>query len=39
MIKRSAQAIINEANGLKAIVNEFNDLLSTQENLEMTLNC
>src|SRR5690606_16547344 len=32
-----AQSIINEANSLKEIVNEFNDLVSTQENLEMTL--
>ncbi|MCP1143773.1 peptide chain release factor 2 [Lysinibacillus endophyticus] len=32
-----AQTVINEANGLKAIVNEFNELVATQENLEMTL--
>jgi len=35
--QQGAQTIINEANGIKAIVNEYNDLLSTQENLEMTL--
>ena len=35
--QEAAQKVINEANGLKAVVNEFNDLLSTQENLEMTL--
>ncbi|WP_410798868.1 peptide chain release factor 2 [Lysinibacillus telephonicus] len=35
--QNAAQTVINEANGLKAIVNEFNDLVTTQENLEMTL--
>ncbi len=35
--QQAAQTVINEANGIKAIVNEYNDLLSTQENLEMTL--
>ncbi|MGM9944641.1 MAG: peptide chain release factor 2 [Lysinibacillus sp.] len=35
--QQGAQTIINEANGIKAIVNEYSDLLSTQENLEMTL--
>ncbi len=35
--QQGAQTIINEANGIKAIVNAYNDLLSTQENLEMTL--
>lgn len=35
--QQGAQTVINEANGIKAIVNEYNDLLSTQENLEMTL--
>ncbi|MEK4228451.1 peptide chain release factor 2 [Solibacillus sp. FSL H8-0538] len=35
--QQGAQVVINEANGIKAIVNEYNDLLSTQENLEMTL--
>ena len=35
--QEKAQVVINEANGLKAVVNEFNELLSTQENLEMTL--
>ncbi len=35
--QEAAQKVINEANGLKAVVNEFNDLVSTQENLEMTL--
>lgn len=35
--QQGAQTIINEANGIKAVVNEYNDLLSTQENLEMTL--
>lgn len=35
--QQGAQTIINEANGIKAIVNEYNDLVSTQENLEMTL--
>ena len=35
--QQAAQTIINEGNALKAIVNEYNDLLDTQENLEMTL--
>ena len=35
--QQGAQIIINEANGIKAIVNEYNDLLDTQENLEMTV--
>ena len=35
--QQGAQTVINEANGIKAVVNEYNDLLSTQENLEMTL--
>jgi len=35
--QQGAQTVINEANGIKAIVNDYNDLLSTQENLEMTL--
>ncbi len=35
--QEAAQKVINEANGLKAVVNEFNDLVSTQENLEMTV--
>ncbi|WP_144264300.1 peptide chain release factor 2 [Edaphobacillus lindanitolerans] len=32
-----AQKVISEANGLKDIVNEYNRLAETQENLEMTL--
>ncbi len=35
--QQGAQTIINEANGIKAIVNEYKDLLATQENLEMTV--
>ena len=35
--QQGAQTVINEANGIKAIVNEYSDLVSTQENLEMTL--
>lgn len=35
--QEAAQTVINESNGLKAIVNEFNELVTTQENLEMTL--
>lgn len=35
--QQAAQVIINEANGIKAIVNEYTDLISTHENLEMTL--
>lgn len=34
---QAAQKIINELNALKAIVEQYNDLVSTQENLEMTL--
>ncbi|KAB7706498.1 peptide chain release factor 2 [Bacillus aerolatus] len=34
--QQAAQVVINEANGLKEIVNEYNDLLETQENLELT---
>lgn len=35
--QQGAQVIINESNGIKAVVNEFYDLNSTQENLEMML--
>ncbi|WP_332650974.1 peptide chain release factor 2 [Lysinibacillus sp. 54212] len=35
--QQAAQVVINEANGIKAIVNDYNDLVSTHENLEMTL--
>lgn len=35
--QQAAQGVINEANGIKAIVNEYNELVSTHENLEMTL--
>ncbi|ATP42353.1 peptide chain release factor 2 [Solibacillus sp. R5-41] len=35
--QQGAQVIINEGNGIKAVVNEFYDLNSTQENLEMML--
>ncbi|TQR15749.1 peptide chain release factor 2 [Psychrobacillus lasiicapitis] len=34
---QAAQKIINEMNALKAIVEQYTDLVSTQENLEMTL--
>ncbi|MFF2752202.1 peptide chain release factor 2 [Psychrobacillus sp. NPDC058041] len=34
---QGAQKVINELNGLKGIVEQYNDLVSTQENLEMTL--
>ncbi|WP_155815487.1 peptide chain release factor 2 [Bacillus methanolicus] len=34
--QQKAQAIINEANGLKDLVNEFNDMNETLENLELT---
>ncbi|MFJ5769165.1 peptide chain release factor 2 [Psychrobacillus sp. NPDC093180] len=34
---QAAQKIINEMNALKAIVEQYNELVSTQENLEMTL--
>lgn len=33
----AAQKVINELNGLKGIVEQYNDLVSTHENLEMTL--
>jgi peptide chain release factor 2 len=33
---QKAQAIINEANGLKDLVNEYKDLSDTQENLDLT---
>ncbi|MGE7695973.1 peptide chain release factor 2 [Lysinibacillus sp. NPDC094177] len=35
--QQGAQVIINESNGLKAIVNEYKDLVETHENLDMTL--
>ena len=35
--QNGAQTVINEANGLKAIVNEYQDLVDTHENLDMTL--
>jgi len=35
--QQDAQVIINEGNGLKAIVNEYKDLVETHENLDMTL--
>jgi len=35
--QQGAQVIINEGNGLKAIVNEYKDLEETHENLDMTL--
>lgn len=35
--QQGAQVIINESNGIKTVVNEFYDLNSTQENLEMML--
>ncbi|MEI4769635.1 peptide chain release factor 2 [Psychrobacillus sp. FJAT-51614] len=34
---QGAQKVINEMNGLKGIVDQYKDLVSTQENLEMTL--
>lgn len=34
--QQAAQTVINEANGLKEIVNEYKELLETQENLELT---
>ncbi|HZG73930.1 MAG TPA: peptide chain release factor 2 [Chondromyces sp.] len=34
--QQKAQAVINESNGLKELVNEYNDLVETQENLELT---
>lgn len=35
--QQGAQVVINEGNGLKAIVNEYKDLEETHENLDMTL--
>ena len=35
--QNAAQAVISEGNALKEIVNSFNELMETQENLEMTL--
>ncbi len=35
--QQGAQVIINEGNGLKAIVNEYKELVDTHENLDMTL--
>lgn len=35
--QNGAQTVINEANALKAVVNEYNDLVDTHENLDMTL--
>nr|WP_155483384.1 MULTISPECIES: peptide chain release factor 2 [Lysinibacillus] len=35
--QQGAQVIINEGNGLKAIVNEYKDLVEVHENLDMTL--
>lgn len=34
--QQAAQTVINEANGLKEVVNEYKELLETQENLELT---
>ncbi|MFK2825490.1 peptide chain release factor 2 [Bacillus sp. B190/17] len=34
--QQAAQTVINEANGLKEIVNEYKELLEIQENLELT---
>ncbi|WP_156994540.1 peptide chain release factor 2 [Bacillus thermotolerans] len=34
--QQAAQAVINESNALKEIVNEYKDLVETQENLELT---
>lgn len=34
--QQSAQTVINESNALKELVNEYKDLVETQENLEMT---
>ncbi len=34
--QQGAQAVINESNALKELVNEYKDLVETQENLEMT---
>ncbi len=35
--QQSAQGVINEANGLKELVNEYRDMQEMQENLEVTL--
>ncbi|MFJ5791966.1 MULTISPECIES: peptide chain release factor 2 [unclassified Lysinibacillus] len=35
--QQGAQVVINEGNGLKAIVNEYKELVDTHENLDMTL--
>ncbi|MGM0843814.1 MAG: peptide chain release factor 2 [Bacillota bacterium] len=35
--QQSAQGVINEANGLKELVNEFKEMQEMQENLELTL--
>lgn len=35
--QNAAQVVISEANALKEIVNEFTEMVETQENLEMTL--
>lgn len=35
--QQSAQGVINEANGLKELVNEYRDMEEMQENLEVTL--
>ncbi len=35
--QQSAQVVINEGNALKAIANEYKDLVETHENLDMTL--
>ncbi|HLU21675.1 MAG TPA: peptide chain release factor 2 [Bacillaceae bacterium] len=35
--QQAAQSIINEANSLKDLVNEYKELVDTQENLELTL--
>ena len=37
MTQQNAQKVITESNALKAIVEEYNDLVDIQENLEMTL--
>ncbi|WP_114746490.1 peptide chain release factor 2 [Falsibacillus pallidus] len=34
--QQQAQGVINESNGLKDLVNEYNDMVETQENLELT---
>ena len=35
--QQGAQVVINEGNGLKAIVNEYKELVDTHENLDMTM--